>query len=1327
MKDRLFYVLIIVIINVCNPSTYASNKSILVDRILQMHSATVRSILQDADGFLWIGTTEGLYRTDGLRYRQLLETNVSVTCLFLDSRNKLWVGTRTGLFYLENEKFKLSDAKIPLTPNKEFHITSIVEDKRNNIWIGTLNGLFKINPSTYTITRSYINDTKNSHSISDDKIKSLLVTNNGQLWVGTSHGINKYNEKNDDFELIVFNTSIKDKTNTIVTMIEGQNSKLYVGTLGGCFIFENDGFKEIKIENKQIAPISTLYCDSKNNIWISTPKTVYTTNNKGASVKRIYSSNKYFNNIISIFEDKSGCMWFGTYKNGLFNLPFAYLPIHNISAFYNVKSKKIETLANIYSMHVDFENNLWIASDELIVKKNIYNETFIQYIYPYDIDPKRIRKFYEYSEKELFLLFENKLTLQLNSSIKYSTNKFVSDVVSKSNILYTNEKKQIIIKLSKNNTLIVQNYIQNKRDGYTFKTLKTISLPSIGRIWDNKFITKLIVDAYGNFWLATDGKGVLYISEKNQSDYKFITEHEGLANDQILSLIEDRNNNIWAVAAFGFNCISQKNQNVIFSNRTSDINPSAFLKNSATLDKKGNIYLGKENGVIYFNPNDFNDTKKDFQILLSTLYANGKEYIIDEELNNRIKINGTLNNTNEIIFTPGEITFTLEFACTNYNSPLSTRYRYKLNNYHHDWITSSGKNASATFSNLDAGKYILQIQTSNDGINWQETDKKITIVITPFFYQTLVFQIFIVLFILIVITTIIVVRFNNIRKRNIKLQELIDKKTEDLSTTNKALIESKKEIEERSKLLEERNLLLEEKNEQIQELTDAKSRFFANISHEFKTPLSLISAPAELLLKKDLSNENKQHIKIILENTSRLNKLVKQVLDVNKLESGKEKLDITRFNINNLFNALYAEFKIISQKTNIRFSMILPDDEVWVRADYVKIEAILINLLSNGFRYCSANDSISVKLDIFNENSIQFTVKDTGPGIPIAVREQIFDRFYMVARTNKQSHEGTGIGLSIVYDYVNLHSGNIEIDSNEENGTCFIVKLPIWDKNNEWSKEQLHPDIFITSPKNTIKEENENVKKILIVEDNTELLNYLAIIIGEEYNVNTATNGKEALELLDSFQPDIIISDMMMPEMDGKELCQIIKNDINRCDILFILLTAVSDENNIIESWNIGADEYISKPFKIDMLMARIKNMLDSFERLRKKYLQGSIDEIESSSYSPLDKVFLENVKKHVLENIENEEFGIIQLSFMMNMSQSTLLRKMKRLTNLSIVEFIRHIRLDYAADLLLNYNKNTTEACFMSGFSSMSYFTKVFKDRFNTTPKDYKRHFKSK
>ncbi len=841
--------------------------------------------------------------------------------------------------------------------------------------------------------------------------------------------------------------------------------------------------------------------------------------------------------------------------------------------------------------------------------------------------------------------------------------------------------------------IVVKNYIYDPGNPETIKCNVVLSI---------------LEDKTGSLYLGTNnGLGIYNRSTKK---FNFFDERNGLPHNVVWWILNDDRGNYWlstrkGISKFNTNTKQFQNYDVSYG-----LPENGFYMNNGCKTENGEMYFGSPGAVFRFHPDSIKNNPFIPPIVITAIRK------FDEPVSFGKEINLSYN----------ENFLSFEFIALSYISPERNQYAHKMEGVDKDWVYS-GTRRFASYPNLGPGEYIFRVKGSNNDGVWNEEGTSIAIIISPPFWKTWWAYVLYAGFFIFALYGIRRYEMNRISYKN---QVKVDKAV----------------------------LIEKEETEKI------KSRFFANISHEFRTPLTLILGPAEKIIS-DTSDDIKKDANIIKRNSRRLLQLINQLLDLSKLESGKLKLEASKGNIVSFVKGVALSFESLAESKDITLKLLPEKDFIELYFDREKMMKILTNLLSNAFKFTPEEEMVTVSIkEIKNPNkagTVEIKIKDTGIGIPQEEIPKLFDRFYQVDSSFTKEHEGTGIGLALTKELVELHHGKIDVESKigdpdkavtglpagQVNWTEFMVTLPLGSshlKDDEIiEKEKTEPpilpfeqEVYTSSLSKTatdsiainindevIKDQLEEKTIILVVEDNYDMREYIKESLGDGYLVEEAVNGEQGVRKAQKIIPDLIISDMMMPKTDGNELVRILKNNEKTSHIPIILLTARSGQENKIEGLETGADDYLTKPFDVRELRARIENLIKIRRKLQAKYSKLEyVLKPDGKKGTSLDEKFMIKVGEVIEKHISEEEFNMEGFCSEVAMSRTQLHRKLKALTGKSATLYVRTVKLSKAKKMIEEKTGNISEIAYSLGFSSPAYFTRCFKEEFGYPPSDIKR-----
>ena len=1297
----------------------------------------INCILQDRTGYLWFATNSGLYKYDGYNftsYRHDLDDTTSImdntlTTLYEDNAGALWIGTWIGLEKFDGLSntfvhYKLNSSD---TGNNASNIVrAICQDDYGTLWIGTEDGLCKYNEAQrkFIYLRHNSND---SSSISDNSIQVIYKDRAGALWFETGAGIDKFDFITSKFIHYWIDPPSKNKTSDYASMhrrntiLENEEGIIWFGTNKGLVEFNTKTgvfFNYLFNLEDQANRITSLSRDViSGDIWLTSWSGLYSFDTK---LKKYTRYNSDGNCVLS---ERSGTLWVGTdteiKKLNRTKQPFKNYPMNDISSV--VRPGK--------------EGLVWVWSVNGFKKFDVRREQFIKFYLSKGYVP-----YFIFSANELLVrttkggqyildsldrikpLLANSLK-DFNRSLswacrtkkgywfgtetggfyKFDTGdnslKEIRNLELKVNFIYEDRLDLVWI-----STFMGKVYCYNP----VMDTLVEFSSdPGNPSSISGKHITEIYEDTKGKLWFTTTSG----LNSYDRSTKKFtrFTEKSGLAGNNIWGILEDSHGYLWistnrGISKFDPQTNHFKNYDVSYGlEPTTDVFYGLGGKT-----RNGEMYFPGARGFTRFHP----DSIKDNPFIPPIVITSFKKFDIPFPVSNEISLP---YNENFISF---------EFAALSYISSERNQYAYMMEGLDKDWVYS-GTRRYASYSNLDPGEYIFRVKGSNNDGVWNEAGTSILIIISPPWWKTTL------AYILYSILILSIIYFTwEMQVKRIRISHEYEM--------------SKFEAEK------------------LHEVDKIKSRFFTNISHEFRTPLTLILGPVKKIIGKITDEKIKDELKVVHKNANRLLSLVNQLLDISKLESGNMKLQTIPQNIIPLLKALVLSFTSYAERKRITLKFNSFEDKIIVFIDKDKIEKIITNLLSNAFKFTPEGGRIEVTVQSkpssfpplvkgeLKGGSIEISISDSGIGISKEKIPKIFDRFYQVDGSYTRDQEGTGIGLSLTKELVELHKGKIEVESEEGEGTTFTISIPL-------GKEHLKPEEICESEKDeekvsfiltesiffdgtSIDLSDEKAEKLdldlitetekpllLITEDNSDVRNYIINNLHRDYRILEAIDGEDGWNKSIEQIPDLIVSDVMMPKLDGFKLCEKLKTDERTSHIPIVLLTAKASSADKIEGLETGADDYIMKPFEPDELRARIKNLIEQRKRIHEHIRKLGIIELERSNITSIDKKFLLKAFDIINQNMSDTTFGLETFAELLSISRSVLHRKITSLTGESPGELIRRIRLKRASQLIEQNFGNMSEISLEVGFSNPSQFARSFRKQFGVSPSVYQQKFTDK
>ncbi|MDO3695331.1 two-component regulator propeller domain-containing protein [Wenyingzhuangia sp. chi5] len=1255
----------------------------------------LNKIVDDStEKILWIATKrDGLcaynYATNTFTtYKQNNGQNTiisnAVTDIETSLNGNLWLATyNSGVDYFDKSNHQFTHYnKQTIKSLVSNYAWSVVDDGNNNLYIGHKDaGLSIINLKTKQ-SQNYQHKPNDKNTIPSNDVRCVYKDKSGGIWVGTSKGLALFNPITKKFTN--FGKDGGPLSMWITDIAHFKDDHLWVSTrfdgivkinLSQLFLTSITDLEITKIGhqsfNDRLSSLNTrcLYQDKFNNVWTGTwggganflSKKQQLFNNLNISKKDTKESS-IANSILSISQDKDETLWIGTYGAGVYKLKnnkIKRFTLHNNSL----------NLNTVQAIHTDKHNNLWfgVMHGGVIYynKKNNKAKQILPNIYK----NSDITAICETSEGIIMVGTNDNGVFLFDAN----TSRFIKKLEIKEGLI-----RSIVID-QYDNILIGTYGIGMRVYSKEFKLIKSYHTQSN---FISNIINHIYKDAKNNIWVAT-GDGLIMLNDKYNNKYQVYAKSKN-----IRAIIEDGNNNIWYSRNKGLSCITRNNTTFNYSYKD-NINLSSFSSACVLKNKINQLFFGSLHGVCFFTPDKVLEKKEPLKPFFTLLevYEPIKGQFIDKK-------QAFISGKNEINLNYKQNNFKVSFAIKNYAQKNKVDYSYMLKGLSNSWYPVQGTN-EIPFRNVASGRYQLLLRSRVRNQDWSKNYRQLNINVHPPIWLSWWAK-------LLYITIVFIISLGLMfyRERKIKVEYLY-----------------KSEKQQHQKDIE---------------LNLERIKFYTNITHELRTPLTLISGPIEDILNSaTLSDKDKKRLLLIHKNTVRLKNLVNRLLDFRKTETSNKNLVIVKADVVTTVKEIAIRFKELNQNPNVTISIKATPPEIYMHFDQEAINMIIDNLMSNATKY-TQQGSINIQLAIVEKNDeeyVEINVKDTGTGISKNDLPKIFDRYYQ--KEGEQHHAGTGIGLALVKNLVTLHEGFLTANSSLGIGTSisFFLKLNNTYPNAAHTTDEKYEEDEI--PQEEVETFDEDYKiddtVVLVIEDNKDICEYIYDELNTTYEVQIANNGKQGLHMALDNIPDIIISDVMMPEMDGFELCKKLKEDIRTCHIPIILLTAKDSSLSKEEGYTSGADSYLTKPFSSNLLKSRLKNLLTQRQILAKAYsnstnLLNTISNIkeQTNALSGLDKDFIEKATRIITDNISEKTVDVQFLSDQMFMSNSTLYRKMKAITDLSTTEFIRKIKMIESEKLLQEKKYNLTEIAYKVGINSQVYFRKCFKEQFGCTPSEY-------
>jgi len=1350
----------------------------------------VRSIVQDDHGLMWFGTWNGLASWDGSHLETYRKEDpdtdfLSNMIMFVEKgpEGKLWVGTAGSFVHIYDPDLeKVQHLEIRNDSFKYNETSHCIYFTESYAWIGTNFGLLRYDLSKKTI-QLFTNEVFVKQKKSQ-RIQKITMGPDNYLWLGTPFGIQKFSPEEEAFAFHLESNLLNKENRSINCFYYDQYNRLWVGTDYGLYLYDQSrkSFHLIP-DNTQVSGnqkgenITEIAGDGMGNLYVGTSSSgLKIFNFREPRLRKIdsnidddHSINSH--SIHSIFVDSSGIVWVGTYNGGLNYFKPSHQRFHFIG-------DSEDGLGNPYVLDVveDRHDNLWVATENGITKLSA--------------DKKSIRKFYPGNDKRMksnnqsvrtifFDSYQNLwVSLWSNGLVRMDKNTgavkdhyiFHDEDRKNQNIHGIEEFKEGILLFAMTNeakVLDTRNGTIHKineyfeTEGQAFSEIKdfykaqnseklllaladglaVINIPErrIERILDNTAVPEIIpyiytaiYDRNGDYWFGTPN-GIFFMTSGGELS-KVNLDKLKLSSSYVINITEDRSGNIWFTTYYElvkipFEEIGKSNINFQVFNYKDGLQRNEFRETTICLSESGNIYLGGNEGLNYFHPEEIKLNMQAPEILLTGIKVNNKDVVAGTK---ESILKTSIKSTRSITLNHTQTHVGFEFAGLNYLIPGKNEYAYMMEGLDQDWIYIGNK-TEANYYRIPPGKYTFRVKASNNDGIWNEEGYSLKLEVLPPWWKSPPFFVTLAVFTILSFVLYFRIKTRNINQRNRLLEARVKAKTSELLELNAQLKQQNLKITNQKEQVE--NLA-----RQLHESDQQKLKLFTSISHEFRTPLTLIIDPIENMLKTAYQGQKNQLL-LIKRSADRLMKLVDQIIDLRKIDQKVMKLSVSDYDLGQVLKEILDMFHENAEKKGIRIVFNSSGQVVKAWFDKDKLEKIMFNLLSNSMKYTQEGGVITISSNIKKDKGTQYAlieVKDDGMGIADEDLPLIFDRFYTTS--GESGHTGIGIGLSFCKELLELHKGSINVNSIEGEGTAFSMKIPVsrdfYDesvlKQHKPGKtreaESLSDAIDMASVPDEMSEteyvvnkiHNDSLPVILIVEDHHELRKHLISGLYELGNIYEAENGLVGADLARAIIPDLIVSDIMMPAMDGISLCEKIKNDPLTDHIPVILLTARSGQEDELEGLSKGADDYVVKPFHMDILITRIRNIFTLKAKIREQYQKNHGVVLEENTYKSTHEKYLNYLTRIIEENIEDPDFSVETLSSILNMDRFQLYRKIHSITGLSPSRFITRIKLSNAVERLKNTQATVSEVAFDLGFSSPSYFARCFREVYGVQPSRY-------
>ncbi len=1354
MRHPIFKIFLIFII--LSQSIFAQT-GIFYSTDRDLSSTLINAIYQDSRNYIWIATEDGLNKFDGVRFTIYRSTrgdkttlnNNYVRSLFEDSKGRFWVGCINSLHLYNRTTDDFSSVKLYFNDSIiNPHITSIIESKEGEIWMTTSGlGVIRIgnNDTRYSV------DVELSRRLSSMHLTAVYQDSRGNFWFASENqGINFYNPRTNDLKIFKAPNAIG--SNQISAIAEDSEGNLLVGTLtNGLFRFntETHRFEPIPHLSQQKLSVKTIILNNKNKLLVGTDGQgikVLNDRRKVLEDYHVHSASFDFSKmkVHAICQDKVGNLWIGVFQKGVFLDPES----PNKFNYWGYKSYNQNIIGSgcVMSLLKDSEGLIWVGTDNdgiYSIDKNgrsthhkpsndrssspgtvlsmveddsglIWIGSYLNGLASFDRNTGRF-VYYDHSDS-------------MNADDNTARNKIFSLAKDKDGYIWIGTNGAGIYVFDPKQKKYIKHYFQGAGSNNHIPNnwINYIISDSRGLIWagsyngvitinpktseinhynfENEMLPGSVVfsiseDKNGIMWIGTtEGLARLDLAARESA---FFTTSDGLSSNVICAILEDCNGNMWLSSHSGISKYNVTEDRFVNYYAFDGLQGNEFSQGAAFKAADGQMFFGGINGVTFFYPSEINDQRVPLNVYLTALYVLDRK-IYSGQRNGRFEFfSGFIADADTIRLGSKDNMFALEFSTFDFGFSERVQYIYLMEGLNSQWMTTEPGIHRINFTNLNHGTYTLRVRAMiYDNLS---DEKLITIIISPPWFLTWWAQLFyLVLFGLVVLA---VTKFiaDRVQYKNEKIQR-----------------------------------------EHAEQISEAKLQFFINVSHEIRTPMSLILSPLEKLISENKDQDKNKMFLLMYRNAQRILTLINQMMDVRKIDKGLMTVSYRETDVVGFIDDIIQTFEYQSNKRNIKLIFTHAEKNLRAWIDMNNFDKVLVNIISNAFKFTPDDGEINIILKRGSNDNEQESLKkyfeiivsDTGIGIEEDKIEKIFERFYQV---NQHEHSGfgTGIGLHLARSLVMLQHGKIFArNRTDRRGSEFIIRMPLGNNHVNLNESEPVDDLSIAKPKQEIlitevtsieEQEKSKIKskthyKILVVDDEEDIRNYLRDELKEWFKVSVAANGKEALKYILQEKPNLVISDVVMPEMDGIMLTKKIKSNININHIPVILLTAKASDEEKAEGLETGADAYVSKPFKIDLLKVRITNLLENRERLEHKASDNAenIAMIKPVVLKSSDQILYEKIIRIINENISDPDLNVEFLANGVGMSRVHMHRKLKELTNQSARDFIRSIRLKQAADLLTGQKLTVSEVVYALGFTNLSHFSNSFREFYGISPREY-------
>ncbi|MDR0894478.1 MAG: response regulator [Prevotellaceae bacterium] len=1263
------------------------------------------SVISDTQGNIWAQCGNTVYRiafepTGVVATVHALSParlrNESIVMRDVDEDGKLWTGIGGQIYKLVPdsngllEQQPLSDRLI-FTPDINF-TDFLARDDR--VWISTDKGLFRYTRSNDTL-KEYLHHPDQPGSLSQNFPTDMTFTADKQLLIATLRGINIYNPGTDDFDHLTTMPPGSGQTglnSNFVNCLLVIGETIWIGTESGGINKLTP--KRLRIHNYRYDreepaslsynPVNAIYEDRKGVLWVGTVEGGLNRKERGNRNFTHYtyeSGHLIHNSVSAITADRNDYLWIGTWGGGI-NLLDRRSPRRILQTITSFPENHQPLLFVGVLTYDPINNGIWIGTNRGLF-------------------------FYDSEEQKLFSPFANHEAEQIPGCI--------GSIIDKEGNLWIGSQQGVYI-------IDLHSRLSNRSDGalFSYRHLPYKLDDPTSRLTER--ITCFCESRDGTLWLGSNGYGIYRrnVDKEGGETFTAYSIPNGLANSSVRSILEDEHGHLWIGTNNGLSCYYPREELFINYDRQDGLDDAQFYWNASCRAADGILYFGTVAGLTAIESLPIKTAAPQGHVRFTRLRIGNEEiYPGSEQLPVDIAV------TRHLFLHERDKSFSLEFSALNYETDNTATYSYRLLGFDKEWMQVPGNRRFAGYTNLRPGNYTLQVKYTPDERTQTEPITELRITIAPFFYKTTWFLLLIITLAIVTVWQIYQLRIRNLKRMQQLLEQTVEKRTAELAAQNLTLKQQNEKITRQK-------VQLGRMTRKIQELTLDKIQFFTNITHEFRTPITLIIGPIERALRLSYNPQVIEQLNFVERNSKYLLSLVNQLMDFRKVESGHFDIHPKRGNFIHFMHTLLTPFESFAAERKITLHAFLHLPHPELVYDEEAMHKVLVNLLSNAIKFTPNGGSVSVYIATLNtcraneEPKLYICVSDTGTGIPHNDIQQIFDRFYQSQNQKKYpmyGQAGSGIGLYLCKHIVQLHGGKITAHNNHTRGSSFRILIPLPEVPAgapDVRQEDAETTALSAKP---LPVKGQSSLTLLVVEDNDDMRNYIRSILREHYQVLEACNGEEALRLLETTPVDFIISDLMMPVMDGIELSRRVKQSFAISHIPFLMLTAKTSSEARLESYRMGVDEYLLKPFDETLLLTRIENILENRKRYQRRFIDNMDVEALHIEEESKDKQFIDRIMQVVKENYRNSEFSVSDFCQAVGISTSLMNRKLNSLIGQSAGQFIRNYRLNLAHALILKNREtrqmNINEISDEVGFSDPKYFSRTFTKNFNITPSE--------